>query len=103
MARRIATASEGELRAYLLAEAAAVRDLLCGPQPTPTGGRTPAQPVADADWVRAWQTPVDELAGGGEYRLRRNDLPDWHAEAHPAGDPNDEFVLGADDVLRCVS
>jgi hypothetical protein len=73
-----------------------------GPVKHRSTGAHPTQPVStDNDRVRAWQLPVDQLAGGGEFRLRRNDLPDWHAERF-AGDVNDEFVLGADDVLRFV-
>ncbi|MGY4648411.1 hypothetical protein [Mycobacterium sp. URHB0021] len=42
---------------------------------------------------------MQQLAGGGEYRLRRNDLPDDHVERF-AGGEYDEFVLTADDELR---
>jgi hypothetical protein len=52
-----------------------------------------------AGLARPWQLPVDHLAAGGAYRPRRSDPPDWHTGRF-GGSPYDEFVLGADDVLR---
>ncbi|WP_197419865.1 hypothetical protein, partial [Mycobacterium gordonae] len=67
---------------------------------TPIDGREPTCPVDSSDeWRRAWQAPVDQLASGGEYRLRRIDLPEGHVE-YMAGDPDDEFVLTVANDLR---
>jgi hypothetical protein len=64
----------GELRAFLLAEATALLGAFNG-------------------------HVVRQLAGGEAYRLRSNDFPDWTRERF-ASDVNDEFELGADNVLR---
>ncbi len=52
---------------------------------------------------RAWEQlsgSVDQLAGGGAYRLHGWELPDDHP-ARVLG-VNTDFILGADDVLRVV-
>ncbi|MBU8833830.1 hypothetical protein [Mycolicibacterium goodii] len=103
-----ATNADGaELRAYLLAEAEGLRDLLAFGDPALDElfeeGKIKRRPARHSHEVGEavygeLDRPVQQLADGGEYRLRRNDLPDWHAERF-AGGSNDEFVLGADDVL----
>ena len=42
---------------------------------------------------------VDRLAGGGEHRIHRWQLPDGHP-MRDVGSIHDDLVLGADDVLR---
>jgi hypothetical protein len=86
------------LRAWLLDEARSLLAFMLGHE-WPLGGHSSYHPTPEEIAGHAFGGAVQQLASGGEYRLRRNDLPDWSAERF-AGDPNDEFVLGADDVLR---
>jgi hypothetical protein len=104
VARRIARQSDSELRAHLVAEATAFRDVFLGAPREPIDGRPATDGLTEqADAIAAeLDKPVQQLASGDEYRLRRNDLPDWHAERF-AGPPYDEFVLGADDALQRVT
>jgi hypothetical protein len=112
VARRDRPASDAELRQHLLrletamactllgvdwspalSGKGALLDQLHAPDQAPLPELTPEQlesPVASS---------VQALAAGEPHRCRRGELPDWHPE-HFAGDVNDEFVLGADDVLR---
>ena len=44
---------------------------------------------------------VDALMDDREVRVQRDDLPLWHPESTAfGGRPDDQFVLGCDDVLR---
>ena len=86
--------ADTRLRDYLLGEAVDFRQLMSstlGDLQT-TEGKT------------AWElfTPkVDALMDDREVRVRRDDLPQWHPESTAyGGRPDDEFVLGCDDVLR---
>jgi hypothetical protein len=91
---------DGALRRYLLAEAKSLLAAFLGHE-WPLGGHSSYEPTPEEIAEHAFGGAVQQLASGGAHRLRRNDLPDWHPEGF-AGDPNDEFVLGADDLLRRI-
>jgi hypothetical protein len=87
----------GELRAFLLAEATALLGAFNG-HPWPLDRPSTYEPTEDA-LDGPFGDVVRQLAGGEAYRLRSNDFPDWTRERF-ASDVNDEFELGADNVLR---
>jgi hypothetical protein len=87
----------GELRAFLLAEATALLGAFNG-HPWPLDRPSTYEPTEDA-LDGPFGYAVRQLASGEAYRLPRNDLPDWNRERF-AGDVNDEFELGGDDILR---
>jgi hypothetical protein len=86
------------LRAYLLAEAKSMLAFFLG-HPWPLGGHAEYEPTTREIAENALGGSVQQIASGAAYRLRRNDLPDWHPERFAVG-VNDWFELGADDVLR---
>ncbi len=73
---------EGELRAYLLAEAVAFRDQYGG--------------ISPECWAEL-SKPIERLAGGEVYQLHRYELPADHPERN-TGWPADDLTL-ADDRL----
>jgi len=78
------------VRLYLLRQAEAFREQLAAGQPPET---------RDAIWT-ALSGQVDSLAAGGAQDIHRDQLPDNHPAAWPAGNPNDWLVLCPDDTLR---
>ena len=79
------------MREYLLAEAVEFRRLMVETL------------LDDPEWAKlAWfetSKAVDRLAGGGEHRIHRWQLPDGHP-MRDVGSIHDDLVLGADEVLR---
>jgi hypothetical protein len=83
VARRDGPIDDGaELREYLRRDAEGFREMY---------GFTPEM------WTEL-SKPITQLENGEPHRLHRWELPDWHLE-RGAGNPNDEFLLGADDRL----
>ena len=91
MARASRPASEAALREYLLAEAMEFRRIYVETQLDDPAWR-------DYVWTETSKA-VDRLAGGGEHRIHRWQLPDGHP-MRDVGSIHDDLVLGADDVLR---
>ncbi len=97
MARRVARGTDADLRAELLAEVIELRDTVGYPlvrrgDQIVRGGRCPVS-------YTFWADQVDQLAGGGEFRLSRWELPADHPDRF-VGELQDNLVLGADNALR---
>ena len=117
MARRDGPVDDGaELREYFLRMETAILCTLLGVDWAPSASRQgclmdqlhrpdqvmPLPSLTSEQLAHPLAGEVLALMAGEAYQLRRSDLPDWHVE-HGAGDPNAEFVLGADDRLRLAT